>query len=345
MLPARKLIPTRATAAATEPPEAIGFLLLPGFTLITFSSAIEPLRLANYIAGRELYRWALLSADGAPVRSSGGIPVAVDHAIDDAPRLTTLIVCGGLGSEVYEDRHVFAWLRRAAASGATVGSLCIASHVLARAGLLEGYRCTIHWENLAGFAETFPDVNATGELFTIDRKRFTCAGGTVALDLVLHLIAHAHGEALAIGIAEQLLHDKIRAGSARQHLAIRPDPRIDRDEVATAIALMREHLEQPLEIAAIAARVGYSRRNLERLFRQSVECAPARYYMQLRLQRARQLLAQTRMSVTGVSVACGFQSAAHFSKAYRASFGAAPRDDQAARQRRRPPLGDAAATA
>jgi len=233
----------------------------------------------------------------------------------------------------------FAWLRRAAAAGATIGSLCIASHVLARAGLLEGYRCTIHWENLAGFTESFPDVDATGELFTIDRKRFTCAGGTVALDLMLHRIAGTHGEALAVGVAEQLLHDKIRTGSARQHLAIRPDPRIDREEVAGAITLMQDNLEQPLEIADIAARIGYSRRSLERLFRLSLDCAPAHYYLRLRLQRAQQLLAQTRMSVTDVSLACGFVSATHFSKSYRAAFGTAPRDAQAVLRRRRARLG------
>ena len=323
--------PTHAPAPAHETaasPEAVGFLLIPGFTLMTFAAAIEPLRLANMLTGRALYRWTLLSRDGGPVASSGGVPVAPGASIAAAPPLATIVVCGGLGSHLYDDRHVLSWLRRMAASGLEIGSLCVGSHILARAGLLEGYRCTIHWDNLAGFTEAFPRLDATGELFTVDRKRFTAAGGTVGLDLMLHRIAQRHGERLAVRIAEQLLHDRIRPGAVRQHEAIQPDPHVDRDDLAAVLALMQEHLEAPLPVARIAARIGTSRRNLERLFRRSLGATPAQHYLRLRLRRARQLLTQTRMSVTAVSVSCGFQSPAHFSKTYRAVFGVSPRQDQ-----------------
>ncbi len=333
-----QMMGTQAGAAVpptTGEPERIGFLLVPGFTLMAFTSAIEPLRLANLLTGRECYRCVLLSRDGGQEVSSGGVPVAVQHAIDDAPSLRAIVVCGGLGSHWYTDRKVLSWLRRLAAGGATLGSICTGSHILARAGLLEGYRCTIHWENLAGFVEAFPQVNATGELFTIDRKRFTCAGGTVAVDLMLHRIAQRHGDALAVEIAEQLLHDRIRPGAARQHAAIQPDPRINRDEVVRALAIMEETLEAPRPIGEIAARTGTSRRKLERLFLQSFACPPARYYMRMRLRRARHLLAQTEMSITEIALACGFVSATHFSKAYRAILGASPRQDRYAQQRSR----------
>ncbi len=320
---------TAEQTSAGMPTETIGFLLLPGFTLATFAAAIDPLRLANYVAGRPLYRWLLLSRDGAPERSSAAIAVGVEHGLDTAPALQTVIVCGGLGSHLFEDARTIAWRRRAASRGATIGALCIASHVRARAGLLEGYRCTIHWETLAGFTESFPHVDATGELFTIDRKRFTCAGGTASLDLMLHRIGAAHGPGLAVAVAEQLLHERIRAGSLRQQKDTGPDPRIERAELAAAIALMRETLDAPLEIDALARRIGASRRSLERLFKHSVACSPARYYLGLRLTRARQLLSQTSMSVTEVSAACGFLSATHFSKTYRGCFGLPPRDDQA----------------
>ena len=158
-------------------PETVGFLLVPQFSMIAFAAAIEPLRLANHVSGKTLYRWVLLSRDGGSERASNGIPVAVDHAVGKAPALPIVVVCSGIDGHWYEDRTVFAWLRRRAAQGATLGSVCTASHILARAGLLDGYRCTVHWENLAGFSETFPNLEATGELFTVDRNRFTCAGG------------------------------------------------------------------------------------------------------------------------------------------------------------------------
>jgi transcriptional regulator GlxA family with amidase domain len=167
------------TQKSTEP-EMIGFLMIPQFSMIAFSAAIEPLRLANYLSGQELYRWVLISRDGGLEKASNGIDVRIDYALADAPALPTVVVCSGVDGHWYDDRHVMAWLRRMAAKGVTIGSVCTASHILARAGLLQGYRCTTHWENLAGFSETFQEIEATGELFTIDRNRFTCAGGTAA---------------------------------------------------------------------------------------------------------------------------------------------------------------------
>jgi transcriptional regulator GlxA family with amidase domain len=248
--------------------------------------------------------------------------------MDAAPSFPTVIVCSGVDGHWYDDRRVLSWLRRRAAEGVELGSLCTASHILARAGLLNGYRCTIHWENLAGFAETYPEINATGELFNIDRNRFTCAGGTAAMDMMLYRIASTHGEKLAVSIAEQLLHDKIRQGSVRQHVAIQPNPGIDREELAAAVKLMLENIEEPLDLLTLSAQLGQSRRNVERLFRKFMNCSPARYYLGLRLQRARQLLCQTKMSVMEVAISCGFVSATHFSKCYRDYFGVAPRNDQ-----------------
>lgn len=336
--PAEMLVLSRNLPALPSPdtsrqPETVGFLLVPGFTLMAFTSATEALRLANLLSGRELYRPVLVSRDGIAEASSAGIAVAADLSIGRAQALPTVIVCGGIGGHLYADPAVLAWLRRLAAGGATVGSLCTGSHVLARAGLLEGYRCTIHWENLAGFAQAFPRLDATGTLFTIDRKRFTCAGGTAALDLMLSRIGERHGPALAGAIAEQLLHDRIRAGDAAQRAAVLPDSRVDSAELAAALLAMRGTLEAPLPISAIALRAGASRRRLERLFQRSFGCSPARHYLRLRLQRAQQLLAQTALSVTDVSLSCGFASPGHFSRSYRAVFGVTPRVDRLAPRR------------
>jgi transcriptional regulator GlxA family with amidase domain len=305
-------------------PETIGFLLIPQFSMIAFAAAVEPLRLANHVSGRELYRWMLISRDGGSETASNGIAVPVDHPLADAPLLPTVIVCSGIDGHWYQDRKVLAWLRRAAARGATLGSLCTGGHILARAGLLDGYRCTVHWENMAGFTESFPNVEATGELFTLDRNRFTCAGGAAATDLMLHRIAAAHGEQLAAQVGEQMLHEKIRPGAMRQH-AVAQTPGAERRELHAAVQLMMENIETPVDLPALASRIGQSRRNLERLFRKYMDCSPARFYLGLRLSRGRQLLDQTAMPMLEVALACGFLSAAHFSKRYRSYFGQAPR--------------------
>ena len=325
-------------ATTTPTTERIGFLLIPQFTLLAFASAVEPLRLANRATGRALYEWRLLSKDGLPVRASFGGEVAVDAAIGDAAgaggpgHLDTVVLCSGLDGHWYEDARTFAWLRKVAKEGAELGSICTGSHVLARAGLLEGYRCTIHWENLAGFVESFPNVDAGGgELFTTDRNRFTCAGGTAAADMMLHRIAGRHGQALAKQVAEQILQERIRPGTALQPTARAPDEPPAPLLLARARELMRSHVEEPLEVEAIAARLGLSRRSLERLFARHGEGSPARAYLEVRLKRARQLLQQTRMPVVEVALACGFTSAAHFSRAYRAAFGKPPQVDKAAR--------------
>jgi transcriptional regulator GlxA family with amidase domain len=321
-------------ASTAVAPETFGFLLIPQFSMIAFAAAIEPLRLANHVSGETLYRWVLLSRDGSSERASNGIPVAADHALAEAPSLPTIIVCSGIDGHWYEDRAVFAWLRRMAARGATLGSVCTASHILARAGLLDGYRCTVHWENLAGFSETFPNLEATGELFTVDRNRFTCAGGIAAADMMLHRIAATHGDELAAKIGEQMLHDKMRPGAMRQHAVPQPPFAVEREELQAAVRMMLENIETPVDLLTLAHRLGQSRRNVERLFRKYLNCSPARYYLGLRLTRARQLLNQTHLSVLEVALCCGFVSATHFSQRYRGYFGVPPRSDQTGHRRR-----------
>jgi len=308
-------------------PERIGFLLVPQFSLVAFSAAIEPLRLANRSSGRELYRWTLLSPRGGLERASNGLGVMTDAAIAAAEQLPTVIVCSGIDGHWYDDPLVLAWLRREAARGARIGSVCTGSHILARAGLLNGYRCTIHWENLPGFVESFPELAVTGDLYTIDRDRFTCAGGTAATDMMLALIAARHGEGLAQQVSQLMMHEEIRAGNRPQ-----PSPMREHEAVLAAIEQMKANLEEALPLERLAAHTGQSRRTLERAFRKYVGVSPARYYLHLRLEHGHRLLSQTAMSVTEVSVACGFISPAHFSRRYHARFGVPPRADRARRE-------------
>lgn len=313
--------------------ETVAFLLIPNFSMIAFTSAVEPLRIANRLSGRTLYRWPLISKDGAPVVASNGISVQVDLAMTGlelgagADRLTVLL-SSGIGAERYQDREVFAWLRRLDSRGVTLGALCTGAHVLARAGLLNGHRCTIHWENLPGFIEAFPDIEASADLFEIDGKRLTCSGGTAALDLVLYRIAERHGQQLATRVSEQCLMDRIRGPHDRQRLPIRTRLGVHHPKLVMAVELMEANIEEPLDQETLSHYVGVSRRQLERLFRRHMRRPPAQYYLELRLERARHLLYQTDMPIMDIACACGFVSASHFSTSYRQMFGKTPRGER-----------------
>ena len=309
-------------------PEEIGFLLVPRFSLMAFTAAVEPLRSANRMSGRELYRWRLFSADGEAVSASAGISFVPDAAIAEVGRCPTVFVCAGIDPHLFRDKTALSWLRQLARHGSRIGALCTGSHVLARAGLLNDYRCTIHWENLAGFAEEFPDLEVTTRLFEIDRDRLTCCGGTAALDLMLHLIAERHGHDLSTTVAEQFIHAGAHDPGDPQRLTLRRRLRVSHPKLIAVIQQMEANLEDSLTRQELAASVGLSTRQVERLFRKYLGCAPARYYLDLRLKRARLLLSQTSMSILDVSVACGFVSASHFSKCYREHFGMTPRTER-----------------
>jgi transcriptional regulator GlxA family with amidase domain len=314
-------------------PERIAFFLVPDFSLIAFSASVEPLRIANRMAGQELYAWRIVSKDGEPVQASSGIAVNADAAMtqfadDDRPPFSSLLICSGIRAEHYDDREVFAWLRRIERKGVDIGAICTGSHILARAGLLGGYRCTIHWENLPGFAEAFPDIDVAAHLFEIDRNRFTCSGGTAGLDMMLYLISHQHGEELATKVSEQCLLDQIRRSHSSQRMPLNVRLGGHHPKLIATIEMMEANLEEPLSPEELAAYVGLSRRHLERLFRKHLGRSPAQYYIELRLERARHLLYQTDMPVLDVALASGFVSASHFSKCYRHMYGKTPRAER-----------------
>jgi transcriptional regulator GlxA family with amidase domain len=314
--------------AATTTTEEVRFLLVPGFSLIAFTSALEPMRLANRIAGRELYRWRLLSRDGRPITSGDGVAVGVAGSIERTPAgvppAPTIVLCGGPGCERHQDPEVVAWLRRWARFGATIGALGSTAHLLARAGLLAGYRCTTHWQSLPAFAEAFPELETTGNLFEIDRERFTCAGGAAALDLTLHRLTAAHGPALAAG-SEACLLDRVRAPDEPQRRPWHVRLGARHPKLIQAVQLMEARIEDPLSQAALARRVGLSRRQVERLFQRHLGRTPSQHYLGVRLERARVLLAETDLPVVGVACATGFVSASHFATCYRQHFGRTPR--------------------
>ncbi len=307
-----------------ELPHRVAFILLPEFTLMPFASAIEPLRLANLQSEETLYSWTTHSIDGSDVVCSSGLATKVDSNLEGIPTRSDIVICGGLNIREYLFKPLINWLRKTSRQGANLGAVCTGSHVLAEAGLLQGYKATIHWNNLPGFCETYPDQEVTGHLFDIDRDRFTCAGGTSSLDLMLALVGNQHGAELASAIAEIILHAPIRHHSESQRMSLPARIGARHPKLVSIIKQMEKNLEDPHSPSILAKEAGLSARQLERLFRRYLDRSPKRYYLELRLKKARSLLLQTDMSVINVALACGFTSPSHFSKCYRAFYGSTP---------------------
>ena len=308
------------------------FVLLDRFTMLSFACAVEALRIANRQAGAQHYRWTTMGEGGETVRCSSGIAFAVDADLDELAKDDVIVLCGGIDVAQATTKRLLNWLRREARRGAMVGGLCTAGWTMAKAGLLDGRRATIHWENQDSFIEEFEEVTLTKSVFVIDGPRFTTAGGTSSIDLMLKIIANDHGEALAGEVADQLIYTAIRTDQDTQRLSVPTRIGVRHPKLATVIQKMETCIEEPISPSILAKEVGLSTRQLERLFRRYLNRSPKRYYMELRLQKARNLLLQTDMSVINVALACGFTSPSHFSKCYRAQYGTTPYRERGAHQ-------------
>lgn len=309
--------------------ELIVFLLMPGFSLLDFAAIAEPLRSANRLGG-ELYRWKVLSADGHPVSASNGMSMAVDGPLETLEAASILYVIAAYDPLAHVDRTLRHWLKRQANAGITLGGVDTGAFVLAEAGLLQGFRVTVHWETIAAFIERYPALRISHEIFEIDGRRITSAGGTASMDLMLELIARRHGRDLAIRVAEQFVLGQIRPQKNLQRSPLGERYGVNNTKLLSAIAKMEQHIETPLAIDPLAANVGITRRQLERLFRTSMGESPAGFYLNLRLERGRQLLQQTDLSVMEVSLACGFESSSYFARCYKNRFQRPPRQDRRA---------------
>ena len=311
-------------------PFTVGFYLLPNFPMMALASAIEPLRAANRLSQQQLFDWRLISIDGAPVRASNRIDIAVHDGIRDGQSFDLLLVCAGLNEPPLADKRPHPWLRSLARNGIAIGGMSLGAYVLAHAGLLDGRRCALHWESLTAFAEQFPRIRTTNEIFVIDGNRFTCSGGTAALDMMLQVITDRHGRALANDVSEQFIHPRIRAAQDSQRMAIQSRVGVANEKLIAAITMMEAADEEPRSVQEISAAVGLSPRQLERLFEKYLNASPSRFYLKLRLDRARAMLQQTSKPILQIAVACGFESASHFSRCYRVLHGHRPSDERAA---------------
>jgi len=300
------------------------FLTLPNYSMIALTNAVEPLRMANSISGQQVYEWSIVSLGGESVTASNGLTLSQTLPLAGLGRVDILFTCGGIDVRDGVTPPLLRALRRFADRRVGLGALCTGGYALARAGLLDAYRATIHWENLSALREEFPRVMLSNQVFTIDRDRYTASGGIAPLDLMLHLIKGKLGVRVAQLIAEQFIIDRARNDRDQQFVPLRAQLGASHEGLIKVAQLMEEHIEKPMSLDAIAAATHLSRRQIERLFKRHLDCVPKRYYLQMRLRRARELLLQTAMPIMDITTACGFQSPPHFSKCYRREFGCPP---------------------
>lgn len=313
----------------------IVFVLVDNFSMIAFSSAVEALRLANRALVYNAYRWLVISCNGEPVAASNGLSINVDGSLGDFRRgrldvITPdlIVISSGVQVEQFNNTELNGWLRANAKDNRRIAGLCTGAWILARAGLLEDRRCAIHWETLPAFAEAFPDVDVHADLFEIDDNLYTCAGGTSALDMMFHLIAEDFDEKLVEQVAALCVTDRVRNPQDRQRLPLRARIGLHNTKLIDLIELMEANIADPLSLVDLSKHAGLSRRHVERLFGQYLGRSPARYYLDLRLDRARHLLLQSDLPIVEVAIACGFVSASHFSKCYRELYGRSPKADR-----------------
>ncbi|MCY1406619.1 HTH-type transcriptional regulator CdhR [compost metagenome] len=314
------------SANVPQPVKTIGFLVLPNFTTIGFASAVETLRMANMAAHRTLYRTIIIAANHEPVAASNGMRVLPDHSIEDAPPLDILFVVGA--NPIVSDqssRILLNWLRKLAHQHIPLGGICTGSHLLARADLLKGYRCTIHWEDIEALKDRFPGIIISNQLFELDRDRYTCSGGVASMDMTLQLVAREpDGAEIAARAAELLLCDRVRGAREQQRVPLRSKLGTSQPKLSQVVAIMEANLEEPVGLEELASLNEVSVRQLERLFHKYLQRTPSQYYLELRLSRARQLLLRSESQVRDIALACGFASPAHFSKCYSRFFGLSP---------------------
>ncbi|MCT4609048.1 MAG: GlxA family transcriptional regulator [Pelagimonas sp.] len=310
--------------SAPSKPRRFVFVLLDQFTLLSFAAALDCLRLANQMSNKTLYEWRMIGESGDMIACSTGTSFQLDDGLEELHRDDTIVLCGGRAVQNATTKRLLNWLRRESRKGVSVVGLCTASYSMAKAGLLDGRKATIHWENQDSFSEEFEEVELTKSVFTLDGNRMTTAGGTSSIDLFLQIIAGDHGEELANAVADQQIYSSIRTDQDTQRLSVPTRIGVRHPKLSQVIQMMESNIEEPISPSILAKDVGMSTRQLERLFRRYLNRSPKRYYMELRLQKARNLLMQTDMSVINVALACGFASPSHFSKCYRAHYETTP---------------------
>jgi transcriptional regulator GlxA family with amidase domain len=313
------------TMAQPKPrPVLFEFVLMDAFSMMSVISAIEPLRVANRMGGHEFYAWTIKSEDGGAVRASNGLVLASEGRIGEGPRPDYCIVCAGISLVAAHPARLSAFLNRRYSEGTTLGAVSLGPVFLARAGLLKGKRATIHWEGRPAFKEEFPDIPVSRAIYEIDGQIMTCAGGMSSFDLTMEIIARDHDPKLVQTIANQLQRDRVRAGVTLQSAGTEHISDVAPEIILRAVAMLAETMETPMTPNELADELGVSRRTLERMFVKYTGLTPSKYAKTQRLERARDLLRHSNMSILDVAIVTGFRSGSYFSHCYVEYFGQPP---------------------
>ena len=309
----------------------IVILAAPRYSQLTLSALVEPLRMANTVARRPLYRWTLCADGCKTLESSSGFSLAVDTDLDDIRTFDALFVLASYDVLDFATPRMLAFLRRSARDGALIGGLDAAPYLLAAAGLLDGYRATTHWDDLDDFRQRFPRIDVVSERYVIDRNRITTSGSLPSFDLVLEYIRRRNGLMLAMNVSGNFLYDQARPGSESQFMIASSLIKAPHPKVTQVIKLMEQTLRSPLAVSELAVAVGLSERSLLRRFRAALDVSPQQYYRALRLDAGRRLLENSDLSVTEIALACGFESRGNFSRAFKKTFGSPPSNRRSGR--------------
>lgn len=299
----------------------ITILVLPEASMMCVASVLEPMRAANRVAGQNLYRWKLTSLGGVNVPLTCDVPLTIEHAFDEKQHGDLLIIIGGFNQHKHVSSSELATIRKAASGFKGFAGVEAGSWILARAGLLNGYSATTHWEDFESFANQFHEIDVQLDRFVVDNNRMTCGGASPAFDMLLNLIRKRNGPAIAMEVASVFVYDEAHSQFDEQPLvslgqAAQREPRLEQ-----AVRLMEKWIEQPLPVAAIAKRLGVSSNTLESIFKRQVGMTPGKFYLNLRLKVANRLVLDSNMSLREISIRSGFNSLSAFSRAYARTFG------------------------
>jgi len=300
------------------------FILVPSLSMNALSSAIEPLRIANQLTRKVLFKWRCLSEDGQPVRCSNGLEVSVNGSIDDIQPHEIAIVCSGVQPKAMSSKKVADEIRRVWRRGQTVGGICTGTYTLAEAGILKGTPVTLHWENIPAFRELYPDLDVNEHLFHFGDRIWTCAGGVAATDMMISRILKLHGLKLSRAVTTMCLHQVPRVETEPQKVGSAAAITVRHPSLEKIIDFIESDIEGDLTLDAIAKNAKISRRQMERLFKTYLAITPKQFIKQSRLHRGRAIMAETNLSTAEVAAACGFNSSSHFSKNFKALFGVSP---------------------
>lgn len=299
-------------------------VVVPRFNMATLITMIEVMRIANYLTSQQIFSWQICSFDGTPVRGSNGMQIAALGDPDALPPADFIFVNGSWGTEHYTGRPLIAWLRKRARQGARICAVELGCYIVARAGLLEGRQATTHWSWMPGFAEKFDRIEVSEQLFTQGGRVMTCAGGMAGVDMMLALAEELLGAEMAGEIADQMIHAGPRPPDAPQRRTMGHATQNMPPVLGRAIAMIERHIEDPLSVPDLAAELGVSQRQLERLFKRHIGCTVVQFGLLMRLQHARVLLIATDMGVREIATASGFNTLAHFAHAFGRCFGRRP---------------------